>query len=153
MIPVVIGPKKEPYVIDHHHLARALHEEGQEDVLVQEIANLEMLSQESFWRFLDYKAWVHPFDEEGTRQPFSAIPKTIADLQDDPFRSLAGAVRKSGGYAKEAQPFMEFIWADLFRRQFSAHDVGKKWDETLKEAVSLARSHDAHFMPGWCGSH
>ena len=33
MIPVVLGPKQRPYVIDHHHLARALHDEGQKEVL------------------------------------------------------------------------------------------------------------------------
>lgn len=27
MIPVVLGPKDRHYVIDHHHLARALHDE------------------------------------------------------------------------------------------------------------------------------
>ena len=31
MIPVVLGPKRRPYVIDHHHLARALHDEGQSE--------------------------------------------------------------------------------------------------------------------------
>jgi len=34
MIPVVLGPKDRHYVIDHHHLARALHDEGVEDVMV-----------------------------------------------------------------------------------------------------------------------
>ena len=34
MIPVVLGPDKRHYIIDHHHLARALHEEGVKDVLV-----------------------------------------------------------------------------------------------------------------------
>src|SRR3979411_712575 len=28
MIPVVLGPDKHHYVVDHHHLARSLHEEG-----------------------------------------------------------------------------------------------------------------------------
>ena len=28
MIPVILGPKNRHYIIDHHHLARALHEEG-----------------------------------------------------------------------------------------------------------------------------
>ena len=28
MIPVILGPKLRHYVIDHHHLARALHDEG-----------------------------------------------------------------------------------------------------------------------------
>ena len=34
MIPVVLGPKERHYIIDHHHLALALHEEGLEHVLV-----------------------------------------------------------------------------------------------------------------------
>jgi hypothetical protein len=28
MIPVILGPKDRHYIIDHHHLALALHEEG-----------------------------------------------------------------------------------------------------------------------------
>lgn len=43
MIPVILGPKKRHYVIDHHHLARALHEEGVKNVMVTVIANLSML--------------------------------------------------------------------------------------------------------------
>ncbi len=151
MIPVVIGPKKRPYVIDHHHLARALHDEGQRTVLIQPIAFLDGLSQEHFWRFLDNQGWLHPFDEHGQRQSYSAIPKKIAHLADDPFRSLAGAVRKAGGYAKVARPYTGFIWADYFRKQFKARDIRHHWKRTLDEAVTLARQHDAHFMPGWCG--
>lgn len=151
MIPVVIGPKARPYVIDHHHLARALHEEGQEEVLIQPIANLRHLSQEHFWRFLDNQGLLHPFDEYGERQPYSAIPKNIARLKDDPFRSLAGAVRRAGGYAKDTRPFTEFIWADYFRNSFKARDIRDHWHETVEQAVALARHHDAHFMPGWCG--
>lgn len=151
MIPVVIGPKKRPYVIDHHHLARALHDEGQKTVLIQPIAVLDSLSQEHFWRFLDNQGWLHPFDEHGERQLYSAIPKKIGQLADDPFRSLAGAVRKAGGYAKDARPYTEFIWADFFRKQFRARDIRHHWKRTIEEAVTLARQHDAHFMPGWCG--
>jgi hypothetical protein len=151
MIPVVIGPKKRPYVIDHHHLARALHDEGQREVLIQPIINVEGLSQEHFWRFLDNQGWLHPFDEHGKRQPYSEIPKKIAHLKDDPFRSLAGAVRKAGGYAKETRPFMEFIWADYFRGSFKARDIRHRWETTVEEAVALAHRPEAHFMPGWCG--
>ena len=42
MIPVVLGPDKKFYVVDHHHLARALHEEGVRDVFVTVIADLTM---------------------------------------------------------------------------------------------------------------
>jgi hypothetical protein len=151
MIPAVIGPKKRPYVIDHHHLARALHDEGQESVLIQPIAVLDGLSQEHFWRFLDNQGWLHPFNEHGERQPYSAIPKKISQLTDDPFRSLAGAVRKAGGYAKDSRPFTEFIWADYFRKRFRARDIRHHWKRTVEEAVTLSRQHEAHFMPGWCG--
>lgn len=151
MVPVVIGPRERPYVIDHHHLARALHDEGQKKVLIQPVARLERLSQEHFWRFLDNKGWLHPFDEEGKRRPYSAIPKKIPDLIDDPFRSLAGAVRRGGGYAKDTTPFTEFIWADYFRNRFSARDIRKHWHRTVKQAVEIAHQHEAHFMPGWCG--
>lgn len=151
MMPVVIGPKGHPYVIDHHHLARALHDEGQREVLIQPVANLQCLSHEHFWRFLDNKGWLHPFDERGERQPYSAIPKKVSQLKDDPYRSLAGAVRNAGGYAKETTPFMEFIWADYFRRSFKRRDIEDHWKRTLAAAVDLARHHDAHFMPGWCG--
>ena len=33
MIPVVLGPEDRHYVIDHHHLARALHDEGVKNVI------------------------------------------------------------------------------------------------------------------------
>ena len=151
MIPVVMGPKNRPYVIDHHHLARALLDEGQKAVLIQPIAHLCSLSQEHFWRFLDNEGMLHPFDQHGVRCPYSEIPKKISQLKDDPFRSLAGAVRTAGGYAKETRPFVEFIWADYFRASFKARDIRHHWNRTLEEAVALARHHDAHFMPGWCG--
>src|SRR5476649_321163 len=49
MIPVLRGPKGRPYVIDHHHLVRALHEEGVEDILVNIVADLSALKGEAFW--------------------------------------------------------------------------------------------------------
>src|SRR5215469_18202362 len=49
MIPVVLGPKNRHFVIDHHHLARALMEEGVEEVFVTVIARLERLSEDAFW--------------------------------------------------------------------------------------------------------
>ena len=33
MVPTLLGPKKRHYVIDHHHLSRALMAEGVESVL------------------------------------------------------------------------------------------------------------------------
>src|SRR3954453_6577674 len=46
MIPVILGPKDRHYIIDHHHLARALHEEGVEHVLVSIVADLSKLDRD-----------------------------------------------------------------------------------------------------------
>ena len=96
MIPTLLGPKKKHYVIDHHHLARALQEEGVENVLVTVVADLHELEKDAFWTVCDHKSWSHPYDEKGVRKHFDDIPKEIAALADDPYRSLAGELRRAG---------------------------------------------------------
>ena len=151
MIPVLLGPKKRHYVLDHHHLARALQEEGVDSVLVTVVADLHRLDKDAFWTVADHKSWAHPYDARGVRVGFSEIPKRIADLADDPFRSLAGALRRAGGFAKEVTPFSEFLWADFLRRNLKRRAVEQDFDAALKEARALARSKDAGYLPGWCG--
>src|SRR5229473_1482524 len=46
MIPVIRGPKDRLYVIDHHHLSLALHNEGVENVLVSAVVDLRTLSKD-----------------------------------------------------------------------------------------------------------
>ena len=151
MIPVIRGPKDRPYVIDHHHLARALLEEGVEHVLVNVIADLSDLEPDEFWAVLDMHSWMHPFDDAGVRQNAKDIPKSIKDLVDDPFRSLAGELRLAGGYAKDTTPFSEFLWADFLRRRMKRRDVEKHFEDAVAQALTLAKSMDADHLPGWCG--
>jgi hypothetical protein len=151
MIPVILGPKGSHYVIDHHHLTRALHEEGIKDVLVMVVTDLSMLDIESFWTVLDHRSWVHPYDAQGRRRSFHDIPKSIDDLVDDPFRSLAGELRRAGGFAKETTPFSEFLWADFLRRRLKRKFVEKHFRAASKKALKLAKSEEAHYLPGWCG--
>ncbi len=117
MIPVILGPSDRRYVIDHHHLARALHEEGIKEVLVTVVADLSMVDRDTFWTVLDNRNWIHPFDDKGRRRGYKDIPKSVRDLVDDPFRSLAGELRRAGGFAKDTTPFSEFLWADFLRRR------------------------------------
>ena len=60
-------------------------------------------------------------------------------------------MRESGGYAKDTTPFSEFIWADYFRRRIKRAKIDKHYDNTVLHALTLARAHEASFMPGWCG--
>ena len=151
MIPAVLGPKGRHYVTDHHHLARALIEEGVKDVLVTVISDLSALDKDSFLFVLDNRGWMHPFDANGQRRDYAAIPKTIAELVDDPYRSMAGELRRLGGYAKDTTPFAEFIWADFLRRRITKDEVAKNFDKAMKEAMVLSKGKDADYLPGWCG--
>ena len=90
----------------------------------------------AFWEAMDRNSWVWKEDNKG--QPFTtnlqdAIPASLtAIVQDDPFRSFSEWVRDDYGYVKcvasghtshfeqcqgqQAPPFLEFKWADLFRK-------------------------------------
>jgi hypothetical protein len=151
MIPVVLGPDGRNYVVDHHHLARALHDEGVKDVLVTVIGNLSMVERDAFWGVMDNKRWVYPYDSKGERRQFKDIPKSVVDLKDDPFRSLAGELRRAGGFAKDTTPFSEFLWADFLRRRLPRKTVEDDFEKALEKGLTLVKSHDAIYLPGWCG--
>ena len=151
MIPVVLGPDQKHYVVDHHHLARALHDEGVKDVLVSVIADLTMVDNDAFWSVLDHRRWAYPYDSKGERRQFKDIPKSITGVKDDPYRSLAGEIRRAGGYAKDTTPFSEFLWADLFRRRIARRNVDDDFASAVEKALAIAKSKDAIYLPGWCG--
>ena len=151
MLPAVIGPKGKHYIIDNHHLARALHEEGVPKVLVSIVADLHRLERSTFWTFLDSRNWMHPFNEDGERQSYAELPKTIDKLADDPYRSLAGALREAGGFAKDNTPYSEFLWADFLRRGIRKKALAADFEGSLKKAIGLARGQAANYLPGWCG--
>jgi hypothetical protein len=152
MIPVILGPKERYYVIDHHHLSLALHQEGVKQVLVTVVATLARLPPDSFWFVLDNHGWMHPFDDRGLRRGYADIPKSVKDLVDDPFRSLAGELRRAGGFAKDTTPFSEFLWADFLRRRIKRRAVEADFEAALRDALELAKGGDADYLPGWCGA-
>ena len=151
MVPVVVGPDERYYVVDHHHLARALHDEGIKDILVAVIGDLTMVGKDAFWGVMDNKRWVYPYDAKGERRHFKDLPKSISALKDDPFRSLAGELRRAGGFAKDTTPFSEFLWADFLRRQMSRKLVEDNFSRAMDKALEFAKSRDAIYLPGWCG--
>lgn len=150
MIPAVLGPKARVWIIDHHHLALALHREGQRHVLVSIVARLDCLKPAQFLTFMDNRNWLHPFDETGDRRDYDALPKKLDRLADDPYRALAGEVRRGGGYAKSTTPFAEFLWADFLRHRVKLKH-GAVDPRALERALALARSSDCAHLPGWCG--
>ena len=151
LIPAVLGPGDSWWLIDHHHLALALHEEGVEHVLVSVVAKLAHLSKKRFLTVMDNHNWLHPYDEDGKRRDWRDLPRHLTKMVDDPFRSLAGEVRRAGGYANSPAPYTEFLWADFFRDRIRRHKVQMKFADAVTKALILARSHEARYLPGFAG--
>jgi hypothetical protein len=151
IIPVILGPKDWHYVIDHHHLALALHAEGVKELAVTVAFDLSALDSDMFWTVMDNRNWIHPFDVDGRRRHYRDIPKTLSGLIDDPFRSLAGELRRAGGFAKDTTLYSEFLWADFLRRRVKRQTVERNFDRAIEQALQFAKSSAANYLPGWCG--
>ena len=136
-------------MIDRHHLTTALYEEGIAEVPVSVVGNIAGLTFEAFWTTLESRSWTHPFDDKGRRCAFKNMPTSIAYLMDDPFRSLAGAIKRTGGYAKNKEPFSEFRWADFLRDRIDRRLVERDFGRALAVAMNLAQSGEAAGLPGW----
>ena len=73
----------------------------------------------------------------------------MKDLEDDPYRSLAGFVREGGGFQKTLTPYAEFLWADFYRTRIALKLVKKNFARALQQAKRLATSADASALPGY----
>jgi hypothetical protein len=152
MIPAVLGPGKTYWLIDHHHLARALMEEGVEQVLVSVAAKLSHLPKKRFFAFLESSNWLHTYDAQGKRCDWTELPRHVGKMPDDPYRSLAGEVREGGGYAKSPVPYTEFLWADFFRDRIAPEKVTDHFEKALVKGLKLAREPAAAYLPGFAGA-
>jgi len=151
-IAVILGPESRYFILDRHHLSRALHEEGVAEAPISVVGDLSSLAPDAFWSTLESRNWSHPFDDQGQRRDYRDMPKSISDLIDDPFRSLAGPLKRGGGYSKDKSPFSEFRWADFLRDRIERETIENDFDCALALAMSLARSCEAKGLPGWLGS-
>lgn len=148
-IRVAAGPKDQYYIVDHHHLALALLEEGFKTAPVVILGDLSKLTMTEFWKEMEAKGWVYPVDGKGQKQPIAAIPRSVEDMQDDPYRSIAGFVRRDGGFLKSQTPFAEFVWANYYRPLIPLKLVKNNFDKALKQAMKLSHVDEAASLPGF----
>ena len=149
--PGVLGPKRRCYIVDHHHLGLALLEEGVASVPVMVLRDFSWLPLAEFWRAMEFYHWAHPYDADHRRRDHTAFPRSLAELQNDPYRSLAARVQDAGGYAKDAIPYAEFMWASFLRERLPLHQHERLSAKLVARAVKLAHGRDAAYLPGWSG--
>ena len=94
--------------------------------------------------------WVHLLDQFGLG-PHAPhlLPEDIRGLADDPYRSLAWALRHAGAYEKSGLAFSEFKWAEFFRKTLKAHPVHDEFDAAVEEALALAKTSVCKELPGY----
>jgi hypothetical protein len=112
--------------------------EGVAELPTRQIGDFRAFDPQDFWPALEARGWCRPYDAEGCRRPFDEMPDRLHALQDDPFRSLASALRRAGGYSKGAAPFSEFAWADFLRHHISKDAIAGDFEGSLERALILA---------------
>lgn len=155
-IKIVRGPDDGLYITDHHHGAAAMALAGQNIAFCSIVPRPAFTTPEAFWRDLagDHLVWLE--DQDGRAITPAELPTSLADMPDDPYRSLAWRLRKEGGYCRAAmrqKEFAEFLWADWLRQQPSLpiKKVRRSSKAMVDEALALARSPAARALPGFIG--
>ncbi|MDR8048030.1 ParB/Srx family N-terminal domain-containing protein [Burkholderia cenocepacia] len=149
---VVVGPRNALYIVDHHHWARAWMELGYTEAPVTVVADWHHLGRRRFWRKMESKRWVHPFDETGKRCSVNNLPSTIDGLVDDPYHSLAAFARRAGAYRKPTRAFVTFVWSEFIRKHVAAPDKGAaSFSLALLRTIKICRSKTAESLPGYLG--
>lgn len=151
-VPYVFGPGGLIYAIDKHHHGLALLREDVEEVYGKVFDDLSDLSPAEFWKAMIRKKYVYLKNEygEGPLNP-ETLPKSLLDMKDDPYRSLASAVRHEGGFEKTNTTFSEFTWAEFFRDRIILEPGEKGFKKAVSKGLELARSKEASRLPGYIG--
>ena len=151
-VPVVLSAQKHWHIVDHHHHARACWEVGIEELPVEIKADLSHLPAAEFWNAMHEARWVHLLDQFGLG-PHAPhlLPEDIRGLADDPYRSLAWALRHAGAYEKSDLAFSEFKWADFLRKEVLVEPGDEGFARALTAAQAAARLPKAAHLPGFIG--
>lgn len=149
--PTVISPSGHAYILDRHHLSKGLSDvlipENEKKVLIKIKENAGELSNQEFTSRMQQKNWVY-LKKYAQPISFEELPQSLNEMEDDPYRTLAGLARDLGAFKKTETPFLEFYWADLYRQQIklqSAMDANE-WRLKTREAVQLSQ-HQKPIIP------
>ncbi|MCC0091375.1 ParB-like protein [Aeromonas veronii] len=150
-IPVVIAPDGSYWLVDRHHLTKALWQQGVKDARVKVIGRLQ--DKANFWSQMQNNHWAWLKDEKGQPLTPEQLPTSIDKLPDYPYRTLAGLLQNAGYFRKDKQVyFVEFAWASWLGKQMQWMPVDSaNLAARLQQAKRLACGSDAKDLPGYPG--
>ena len=150
-IPVVIAPDGGYWLVDRHHLTKALWQQGVKDARVKVIGRLQ--DKANFWSQMQNNHWAWLKDEKGQPLTPEQLPTRIDQLPDYPYRTLAGLLQDAGYFRQDKQVyFVEFAWASWLGKQMQWMPVdNSNLAARLQQAKRLACGSDASDLPGYPG--
>ncbi|SPB18199.1 chromosome partitioning protein ParB [Caballeronia novacaledonica] len=149
-IKVVRGPSDELHIIDHHHWSRAWFDMGLPEAPVRIAEDFSSLSQVQFRDEMVKRGWLHPFDHCGRKISVEQLPRSVAELPDDVFQSIAAFLRMAGIYDNPGEFNAKFAWADFMRRRITVRPLNVEgFALMLAEAFKASRLPEAVELPGF----
>ncbi|AXK38736.1 ParB/Srx family N-terminal domain-containing protein [Crenobacter cavernae] len=135
-VPLVAGPDGALYLVDRHHQSRALLRLGQREVPARLVGRLDKAT--TFWNDMQARHWAWLRDAAGRPLPPEKLPATLAELPDDPWRSLAGYAEDAGFVGKSGDGyFAEFVWAEWLVTRLPAPPTRDSLDDDLATVKRL----------------
>ncbi len=150
--PAYLGENGQYYIVDRHHTSRALYEANLpvDEFPVIIIKDLSDMDLSDLFDYLGSINGLYLYENgQGPLDP-RHLPDHIWELDDDPYRSLAWLVREAGGFDKAEVNFLEFIWANYFRKKITLVNGSEaELNQNLKRAIEMAHEPDASHLPGY----
>ena len=152
-VPVVLDRDRRTYLIDRHHLCAACQRSEIHKVYIIVVADFsDSKSDGEFWTRMRKAHYTLLHGARGENITPENLPLSIHELPDDPYRSLAGLVRRMKAIQKVDIPFSEFMWADFFRKHLEINVVKDMLRHAnVASAVDIACSDLARNIPGYIG--
>jgi hypothetical protein len=168
-IKVILGYGGHLYIVDHHHGAKAWVESAEINPTIKRkkwiensvcqvmnttyVLPFDYKSEDEFWNTMQTSKRVWLKNANGAKITPDQLPKTVADLPDDPYRNFARTVEKNHGFCKfpESADFLEFMWADAAFRSNPSFPREKLGDNNLVQ-TGVNEARDPKYkcaVPGW----
>ncbi|OUR99785.1 hypothetical protein A9Q84_01795 [Halobacteriovorax marinus] len=150
--PVVLGPDRMYWLLDRHHTSYSILKSDipqlHKGLYVELLADWSHLNFNDFKERMISKKYVYLLGVDFEEGDFFDLPKSLVELNDNPFRSLAYYARKKGCFAKVKVPFLEFLWGQFF------YDLGVEiengnFEAPIKKALKLCHQSSASKLPGY----
>lgn len=152
-VPLVRASGGGLWMVDRHHRLRALVELDPDAtafgyvVLDLEAPRSQVLAE------LHRRGWLYLYDGRGVGPlPATALPQRLAELLDDPYRSLVWKLKREKRIAAQPLiPFHEFRWGAWLRSRPLPPFSSERLEPALATARALVASPAASHLAGWTG--